>query len=365
MKRHYREGRLVTDESKKFKSETYPLPSTLQSITSYESMKLVKFAIPAEITGPKTHLLAVKSEDYRVYGKLAPYKDANGVSFPLNSWMEIVPAVNIYMKTCVKGKMIETFYSDDTGQPVLPPSGMHIFGVPCEITESLIRDALRDVGNLYRNSKYRANHKIHSMKLTPPPACNFLFYPGCGKGPIHIKEIFQILFAEAPSLAKYILIYLSIIRDMLQLDDVDMETVAMTINHYDPMGAINPHVDTVFIFNGTLGPIFTVAMGSSEKMLDLLPVLLPDTYKPVRLFSKPNEIMLMDGEARTLWAHAKPWNYPHEQFSIVFKFPEFRTKKLSTVFEYEGVPLSIPYHYVGFSESNLQPTSASSVVEEG
>lgn len=196
------------------------------------------------------------------------------------------------------------------------------------------------------NPKHRANHKIHAAKLTPSPACNFLFYPGCGKGPIHIKEIFEILFVEAPALARYILIYLSVIRDLLRLDDNDMETVAMTINHYDPMGAINAHVDTVFIFNGTLGPIFTVAMGPSEKMLDLLPVLLPNAIRPVRLFSKPNEIMLMDGEARTLWAHAKPWNYPHEQFSVVFKFPEFRTKTHATTFEYEGVPLSIPYHYV-------------------
>ena len=135
-------------------------------------------------------------------------------------------------------------------------------------------------------------------------------------------------------------------RDILRLDNDDMESVAMTLNHYDPMGAINPHVDTVFMFDGTLGPIFTVAMGPSEKMLDLLPVLLPDTYKPVRLFSKPNEIMLMDGKSRTLWAYGKPWNYPREQFSIVFKFPEFRTKTHTTNFKYEGTSLSIPYHYV-------------------
>lgn len=347
MKRHAFESRFVADGPKKPK--TYSFPSILQGVTCYESMKLMKPAIPAEIRNPKTHLLVVKSEDYRVYGKLAPYTEKSGASFPLNSWMEIVPAINRYLKTCVKGRMIETFYSDDTGQSVSPPSGMHIFGVPCEITEGLIYAALGEVRDLYRNPKYKANHTIHAMKQTPPPACNFLFYPGGGKGPIHIREIFRVLFAEAPALARYVLIYLSVIRDMLRLDDADMDTVAMTINHYDPMGAINPHVDTVFIFNGTLGPIFTVAMGPSEKMLDLLPVLLPDTSRPVRLFSKPNEIMLMDGEARTLWAHAKPWNYPHEQFSVVFKFPEFRTKTHATAFEYEGVPLSIPYHFVSSS----------------
>ena len=48
----------------------------------------------------------------------------------------------------------------------------------------------------------------------------------------------------------------------------------------------------------------------------MVPVLLPDTYKPIRIFSLPNEIIMMDGEASTLWAHVKPKEYPHEQFTL-------------------------------------------------
>jgi hypothetical protein len=55
-------------------------------------------------------------------------------------------------------------------------------------------------------------------------------------------------------------------------------------------------------------------MGDSEKMLDMLRVLLQDVHQPVRLFSKPNEIMVIDGESRIQWAHAKPWGYIPEQF---------------------------------------------------
>ena len=353
MKRKADESRVVTDNRKNPRQEGYSPFRDLGVITCYDSMKLLKPAIPVEIEHPKTHILTVMSEEYRVYGKLTPYTNAQGVTFPLDSWTEIVPAINRSLKTCVEGNKIETFYSDDTRQPVSPPSGMHLFAVPREITNCLIRDALRDANNLYWNPFHRANHTIHPSKLTPPPACNLLFYIGCGKGLVKIREILQILFAEAPALARYVLIYLSIIRDILRLDHDDMESTAMTLNHYDPKGAINPHVDTVFMFDGTLGPIFTVAMGPSEKPLDLLPVLLPDTYKPVRIFSQPNEIMLMDGEARTLWAHGKPWNYPYEQFTLVFKFPEFRTKTHTTSFEYEGIPLSIPYHYVSPSISRV------------
>jgi hypothetical protein len=331
------------------KQETTMHPPTgcdaFQSITCFDSMKDIKLVSPVEVQ-PITHALSVMSEEYRLLGKLTAYTDSSGKTYPLESWMEIVPAINRVMKTCVNGKMIETFYADDTHQPVAPPSGMHIFAVPREITESLIQDALRDATNIYWNPKHRANKRIHMIKPTPSPACNLLFYPGCGKEKHTVMDVFQVLFAEAPSLARYALMYLSLIRDILRLDDDEMKSVSMALNHYDPMAAINPHVDTVYMFEGTLGPIFTVAMGPSEKLLDLLPVLLPDTYKPVRIFSKPNEIMLMDGEARTLWAHSKPWNYPHEQFTLVFKCPEYRTKTHCIPFEYEGSSLSIPYHYV-------------------
>ena len=320
-------------------------------ITGYESIKLLTLAKPTEIEQVITHHLAVMSEEYRLIGTLTAFTDSDGKTYPLDSWMEIVRRTNLSMKTCVKGKMIKTFFSDDTHEPAPTPSGMHMFAVPREITECLIQDALKDAHDMYWNPEHRANKSIHMINPMPNPACNMLFYPGCGQRNPSIKDVFQVLFAEAPALARYALIYLSVIRDILRLDNDEMQSVNLCLNHYDPNAAINPHVDTVFMFNGTLGPIFTVAMGPSEKMIDLLPVLLPESYKPVRVFSKPNEIMLMDGEARTLWAHSKPWNYPQEQYTLVFKCPEFRTKTHEIPFQYEGNSLTIPCHYVSPFES--------------
>ena len=314
-------------------------------ITCYDNMERLKLSTPVEVKHVITHLLTVISEDYRLLGKLTPFVDSSGKTFPLDSWMEIVRRTNLVMKTCVKGKMIKTFFSDDTHQPAPTPSGLHLFAVPREMTESLIQSALRDADNIYWNPRHRANNRIHIVSNTPKPACNMLFYPGCGGINPSIQDVFQILFAETPSLAMYALMYLSLIRDILGLDSDELQSVKMCLNHYDPNAAINPHVDTVFMFNGTLGPIFTVAMGPSEKMIDLLPVLLPDSHKPVRVFSKPNELMLMDGEARTLWAHSKPWNYPEEQFTLVFKCPEYKTKTHEIPFECDGNRLVIPYHY--------------------
>lgn len=322
-----------------------------RSITCYDSLKDLKLANPIEVEHARTHLIQPMSEDYRLFGKLTAYTDASGKTYPLDSWMEIVPSINRVLKTCVNGKMIKTFFSDDTHKPACTPSGMHVFAVPREITECLIRDALRDANNIYWNPRHRANRSIHMIKPAPVPACNLLFYAGCGQGNPSIKDVIQILFAEAPALARYVLMYLSAIRDIFRLDHDQMQSVILCLNHYDPNAAINPHVDTVFLFNGTLGPILTVAMGPSEKMIDLLPVLRPDSYQPVRVFSKPNQLMLLDGEARTLWAHSKPWNYEHDQYTLVFKCPEFHTKTHDIPFEYDGHSLPIPCHYVSPVES--------------
>ncbi len=121
---------------------------------------------------------------------------------------------------------------------------------------------------------------------TASPACNLLFYPGCAKETHTIRHVFQVLSVESPALARYALLYLSIIRDILKLESQEMDSVSMTLVHYDPLGAINPHVDTVYMFDGKLGPIFTVATGASDKLLDLLPVLAPVEQQPVRIFSK-------------------------------------------------------------------------------
>lgn len=317
------------------------------SITCFQDLKNLELGKPTRVENVIAHVLKVMSEEYRLLGKLTAYTDSNGNSCPLDHWNEIIRRTNFTLKTCVNGKMIiKTYYADDTSEPTKPPKGMHIFAPPREITQDLIQDALHDAREIYWNPVHRANKDIHITKNTPSPACNMLFYTGCPHREPNIKNVFKILFTHAPALATYALIYVRMMMDILRLDIEEMESIYMALNHYDPDAAINPHIDTVYPFKGKLGPIFTVAMGQSEKMIDLLPVLLPDSHQPMRIFSKPNELMLMDGEVRTLWAHSKPWNYPHEQFTIVFKCPEFQTKTHETEIEYEGHKLTIPYHYV-------------------
>ena len=81
----------------------------------------------------------------------------------------------------------------------------------------------------------------------------------------------------------------------------EMELLQFTLVHYDKSAGLNPCIDSIHMFQNTIGPIFTVAMGETEKLLDMLPLLLPPTEEsPVRLYSQPNDIIVMDGPARVL-----------------------------------------------------------------
>ena len=124
-----------------------------------------------------------------------------------------------------------------------------------------------------------------------------------------------------------------------------MELLQFTLVHYDKSAGLNPCIDSIHMFQNTIGPIFTVAMGETEKLLDMLPLLLPPTEEsPVRLYSQPNDIIVMDGPARVLWAHSLPWQYPHEQFTLVFKFPELQNKVQTLNVNVGEANINIPYY---------------------
>ena len=309
----------------------------------YDEKRSRSTAKPVKIRIPEAHVINTNSERYRAHGKLRPYKDAGGIIYPINHIRELVPAANRYLKKCERGRAFKTYYENDTHKPAPLPAGMHIFAKPVDITQELTLDAIKDMNLLYKDQKYKQDPRIHMLKHNSSPTNSILFYTR-DKTPPSFMEVIQILQAETPRLAEYVMIYFNIVRGILGTNDEEMERVSLTLVHYDSEGGLNPHIDTVHIFGDTLGPIFSVAMGDSLKMLDMLPVLLPATHAPTRLFSKQNEIMVMDGESRILWAHAKPWLNINEQFTLVFKFPELKKKVRTDSFVFEDTPISIPYY---------------------
>lgn len=297
--------------------------------------------IPCKIQNLEVFSINTSSESYRAHLKLHPYKDKDGKEFPIDHIRELVPAVNRHLKICENHRAFKTYVGDIGHKQCETPSGMHMFETPVEIHDRLAKGALRDMHRIYKDSPFITNSAIHMLPANKPPTNKILFYSKSGPQPSY-KDVMKILQADFYFLWEYTKIYARVIKEILEIDQEEFEKVSLSLVHYDKLAGLNPHVDTVHIFEDTLGPIFTIAMGQSTKMLDMLPVLLDGKYQPVRLYSKPNQIMVMDGISRILWAHAKPWGYKHEQFTLVFKFPGLSRKKSSLLFRFENTEFEIP-----------------------
>jgi hypothetical protein len=99
--------------------------------------------------------------------------------------------------------------------------------------------------------------------------------------------------------------------------------IGLNVIRYQPNHGILAHIDNISDFGGQFGPIFTVAMGAGLKYLDLLPVLTPESAGklPVRLITEQYQTVLMQGEARSDYAHAVPHGNPNVQYTLAFKLP--------------------------------------------
>lgn len=295
---------------------------------------------------PITARLLKIPDIYNGNGKLLPYTDQDGTVFPLDHIRELIPSANRHLRSCNAGRPFKTFYADHTPQRGAPPDGVHVFDGPHEIGPGLEHDALIDIDILFHSPEFVQDKRIHMLKRNPPPSNTILFYNRDQLAPqVTFINAIRILREATPRLAEYIMLYFHAIRNLLGEGHGIMDRCLLTLVHYDSNAGLNPHIDSIHMFQNTIGPIFTVAMGRAEKMLDLLPVMVTDPdAAPVRIYTRPNQIMVMDGVARVMWAHALPWHYPNEQFTVVFKFPELSRKIRSENVRYGEASIDIPYY---------------------
>ena len=115
--------------------------------------------------------------------------------------------------------------------------------------------------------------------------------------------------------------------ELFDLDKIQLEKSQISLVRYDPEAGLNPHIDSIHQFGDTIGPIATIAIGTGQKMFDMLPTLLTKEEKPVRIYSQPNQMTIMDGISRVAWSHALPWKYNQEQFTVAINFPNCRDQR--------------------------------------
>ncbi len=221
------------------------------------------------------------------------------------------------------------------------PDGLSIFDFYVEPV--LAEKALEEITALYKTQVRNRDPRILMLNPNTIPTNTILFYMPGGEQPTFL-DVVEILHAHTPNLAKYIMTYCLAIMKLLHIDRSCIETGQISLVRYDPNAGLNAHIDSIHQFGHTIGPIATIALGTGEKMFDMLPTLLKEDHKPIRIYSNPNQITIMDGMSRVAWSHALPWRYDREQFTVAIKFPALGTPKRQKEFVYQGVSTQVPYY---------------------
>lgn len=170
-----------------------------------------------------------------------------------------------------------------------------------------------------------------------------------GKNPnVLFLEIMQFLFEKYRPLAafvlSYALAYLKLVDGCLD----DLFTSSLTFFRYNPNIGIRPHIDGVGDFGNTFGPIFTLAMGSGTKYLDILPTIMPESGRwnpPVRIFTEQFQSILLQGPARVEYTHGVPFDVPKECMTIALKFRAIKNSKKQMI-QYRSDLLKSSYELI-------------------
>ena len=305
----------------------------------YIGMHSRSFAAPTLTTPRITKLDTHQSYKAR---NLRPYEDRGGKIFPLNHIREIIPSANRYLRACKSGKAFKTYFTTrlraGTGRL---PDGVHIYDFAIE--RELAENAMTEIVNLYQKQVHNRDPRILMINPNTHPTNTILFYSRDEEQPTFL-DVMEILHTHTPKLAEYIMVYCKVIMGLFEIDKMQLETSQISLVRYDRKAGLNPHIDSIHQFGDTIGPIATIAIGTGEKMFDMLPTLLTDGSTPVRIYSQPNQITIMDGVSRVAWSHALPWGYDQEQFTVAIKFPALAAPKRHEDFVYQGVTTQVPYY---------------------
>ncbi|XWV24514.1 alkylated dna repair protein alkb-like 8 isoform x1 [Tupanvirus deep ocean] len=148
---------------------------------------------------------------------------------------------------------------------------------------------------------------------------------------LNLYEVLEHCNKINPRLTSYLLRY---IVDILYLLKVPIELISefmqkskLVIVRYEQGSGIHSHIDNIKRGNGA---VVTMSLGPDYNVYDLIPV--DNTNDSLRIFFKKGSVLIMDGKARYLWAHATPKNFTYTptelRYSIVLLSYEYKKNNI-------------------------------------
>ena len=279
--------------------------------------------------------------------QLQPNRGRDGRIYPLNNISDVIRAANLYLHSCgTNDTSFKTHYSDmrDKDDTCVIPRGLHVFDHPrSAVSLELANDASVEIKQLFERQSICRDNQIIMINPQDPrrPTNSIAFYSLKQPQPTFMQAM-QIPSVETPRLVEYIMIYCKIFMDLMGMGNDELLQSQLSLVYYESSAGLNPHIDSIHQFEGSIGPILTIAIGTGAKMFDMLPTLVDGT--PVRIFSKPNQFTIMDGVSRIGWSHGLPWGYGPEQWTVAVKFPALKNVHHCEIFNYNNIDFEIPYY---------------------
>jgi hypothetical protein len=128
--------------------------------------------------------------------------------------------------------------------------------------------------------------------------------------------------------------YAPLIASILCLPLQTVLESALEIIHYHatPISGLEQHVDNVTRTKGAMGPVCSVNF-VTERCMDMLPL---ETGVPVRVFTMPGDLLILDSDARIRWSHSVPLGCSRDRYSVVI-----RPRMQITRFGHRGMAASL------------------------
>ncbi|XWV25745.1 DNA repair protein [Tupanvirus soda lake] len=148
---------------------------------------------------------------------------------------------------------------------------------------------------------------------------------------LNLYEVLEHCNKISPKLTSYLLRYivdiLYLLKVPLELISEFMEKSKLVIVRYEQSSGIHSHIDNIKRGNGA---VVTMSLGPDYNVYDLIPV--DNTNDSLRIFFKKGSVLIMDGKARYLWAHATPKNFKYTptdlRYSIVLLSYEYKKNNI-------------------------------------
>ena len=227
------------------------------------------------------------------------------------------------------GRVMQSSVEDRVGTAIPGIQGLFVMD---PLGTGLEEAAFTQMRAIFPRVRASRDPRIHDPDFGSGRRLTILFFNK--KAPVTCKMAMTVLQELGyHELSNFIHAHYKAIQYLIQAPTEVMDNCSLTLVKYEQGEGLIAHIDGIGDFGNTFGPVFTIGMSEGAKYLDLFPVMTMGREAPVRLITQRYQTVMIQGAARSAWAHCIPSGNTSERYTIAFKFPDIPGARHSPPYE--------------------------------